>query len=110
MSDGTDVITRFNSKTFEPVKIINVSENGKAVTYLNELEYVDEYIFANVYTTNTIVKINAESGNVVGRLDLWNIDKIAMDENPKALEMNGVAYDSTPKKIINYRKNVAEIF
>lgn len=100
MSDGTDVITYINPHDFKVAKTLQVSENGVAVNNLNELEYIDGYIFANIYTTNTIAKINVETGAITGKLDLWNIDKMARDEYPKALHMNGIAYDSTTKKIL----------
>ncbi|MCC6287065.1 MAG: glutaminyl-peptide cyclotransferase [Chitinophagaceae bacterium] len=100
MSDGTNVITWFNPHNFKPVKTLQVSENGVAVNKLNELEYVDGYIFANIYTTNTIVKINATTGEVVGKLDLWNIDKMARDGYPKALHMNGIAYNRITKRLL----------
>lgn len=100
MSDGTDVITWIDPKTFTVFKTLAVSENGNTINNLNELEYVAGYIWANVYTTNTIVKIDAATGAVTGKLDLWNIDKMARDEYPKALHMNGIAYDSTTGKML----------
>ncbi|PVD49818.1 glutamine cyclotransferase [Terrimonas sp.] len=100
MSDGTDMITWIDPHSFKVEKALRVSENGNAVSNLNELEYINGYIFANVYTTNTIVKINAETGEIIGKLDLWNIDKMARDEYPKALHMNGIAYDSTTNKLL----------
>ncbi|MFT3749009.1 MAG: glutaminyl-peptide cyclotransferase [Agriterribacter sp.] len=100
MSDGTDMITWIDTHSFKVVKTLQVSENGNAVNNLNELEYINGYIFANVYTTNTIVKIHATTGEIVGKLDLWNINKMARDENPKALHMNGIAYDSTTNKLL----------
>lgn len=100
MSDGTDIITYIDPRIFKIVKTLQVSENGVAVNNLNELEYINGYIFANIYTTNTIVKINAETGEIAGRLDLWAIGRMAKDEYPKALQMNGIAYDSTTKKLL----------
>lgn len=100
MSDGTDILTWIDPRTFNVVKTLQVSENGNMVNNLNELEYIDGYIFSNVYTTNTIVKINAETGAIVGKLDLWNLDKMVKDEYPKALHMNGIAYNDATKKIL----------
>lgn len=100
MSDGTETLTWLDPKSFAVVKTLLVSENGNPLNNLNELEYVDGNIYANVYTTNIIVKINAETGEIIGRLDLWNIDKMARDEYPKALHMNGIAYDTATKKLL----------
>lgn len=95
MSDGTYTLTFLNPETFQVVKTLTVTENGFALDKLNELEYIHGFIYANVWTTNTIVKINPATGAVTGKLDLTALATEAANINPASLEMNGIAYDST---------------
>jgi glutamine cyclotransferase len=62
---------------------------------LNELEYVNGFLYANIYTTNFIVKIDTQSGKVVGRLDCASLAREAKASYSGAMEMNGIAYHST---------------
>lgn len=99
MSDGTNKITFIDPNTFQVIKTIEVSENNYVIDYINELEYIKGYIYANIWTTNSIVKIDAESGNVIGRFDLTSLAEEANSIYPPSLEMNGIAYDSIADKI-----------
>lgn len=110
MSDGTSNITYMDPKTYKAVKVIPVTDNGNAVTYLNELEYIDGWLFANVYGTNYIVKINPENGAVVGKLDLSALAKKAKDEYGHILEMNGIAYNPVSKTMYVTGKMWPKIF
>jgi glutamine cyclotransferase len=94
MSDGTYKLSYLHPENLKVIKQLNVSENGYAVGGLNELEYINGYIFANVWMTNTLVKIDPKNGHVVGKLDLSSIAKESKYLNTKSLEMNGIAYDS----------------
>jgi glutaminyl-peptide cyclotransferase len=93
MSDGTNALTVIHPETFTVLQTILVSENNYAVDYINELEYVDGFIYANVWMTNNILKINAETGEVVGKLDFSSQATEIKNKYPYALEMNGIAYD-----------------
>jgi glutamine cyclotransferase len=99
MSDGTYELTYLNPITLQTVKKISVTENGYAKDYLNELEYIKGYIFANIWTTNTIVKIDPTNGKVVGKLDLSSLAYEAKNIYLGSLEMNGIAYDSIANRI-----------
>lgn len=92
MSDGSDVITYLNPQTFEVIKIIDVKRNQSPQRALNELEYVDGYIFANIYQTNEIVKINPTNGEIVGVLDLSDVVVEVRNMSPNIAELNGIAY------------------
>lgn len=92
MSDGTSRLTYLDSASLKPVKTINVSGSKGPVANLNELEYINGFIYANVYTTNYIVKIDP-SGKVVGRMDLTSLVQDARSKNNHALELNGIALD-----------------
>ncbi|MGQ1946049.1 glutaminyl-peptide cyclotransferase [Geofilum sp. OHC36d9] len=110
MSDGTNVLTYLNPVTLQPVKTISVTENGYAKDYLNELEYIKGYIFANIWTTNTIVKIDPTDGKVVGKLDLSSLASEAKNIYLGSLEMNGIAYDSIANHIFVTGKLWPEIY
>lgn len=92
MSDGTDKITFIDPTSFKKTKELNVKANGNPVYYINELEYVNGYIFANIWMTTQIAKINASTGNVVGVMDLAALQNEARSQNPQCAEMNGIAY------------------
>jgi glutamine cyclotransferase len=96
MSDGSS-----NLKYIDPDKItdrivvdkiLGVADNNGPVSNINELEYVNGYIFANQYTTNYILKIDPASGRVVGKLDLTGLENEAKKKNPGADVLNGIAY------------------
>ncbi|MBN2779053.1 MAG: glutaminyl-peptide cyclotransferase [Bacteroidales bacterium] len=100
MSDGTFNLTFLNPNTFQVVKSLAVTENSYAVNHLNELEYINGYIYANVWMTNIIVKIDSKSGQVVGKLDLTDLANDSEAEHAFSLEMNGIAYDSLSNRIL----------
>jgi glutamine cyclotransferase len=65
---------------------------------MNEIEYVDGYIYANVFTTDWIVKIDMETGRVVARIDVTDL-KLSEDRtSTTALETNGIAYNTETKQ------------
>lgn len=100
MSDGTYYLTYIDPANFQTIKTVAVAENGYAVQNLNELEYIDGFIFANVWLKNEIVKIDPSNGNVVGKLDLTRLKDSVLQINPNAQETNGIAYNSDTRKIV----------
>lgn len=99
MSDGTYILTFLDSVNFEVTKTIDVTQNGIAKNHLNELEFINGYIFANIWPTSTIVKINPENGKVVGIINLDDFSNEASHLYPLSLEMNGIAYDGYTNQI-----------
>lgn len=93
MSDGTDKLTFLDPISLSVSKKISVKENHYAKQNLNELEYVDGYIYANVWMTNEIVKIDSKDGKVVGRMDLTSYALDAKNSFRDLMEMNGIAYN-----------------
>lgn len=110
MSDGTNVLTYLDPINLKIIKTINVSNNGYAEDYLNELEYIKGHIYANVYQKNYIVKIDPTNGNVVGILDLSSLDNKAKLKSPGAEVLNGIAFDSISDKIYVTGKLWPEIY
>lgn len=99
MSDGTDILTFLSPDNLKPVRSLRVTESGLPLISLNELEYIKGFIYANVWNTNNIVKVDPTSGRVVGTLDLSSINNEAKYRNPRADVLNGIAFDSTSDKI-----------
>ncbi|MEP6747122.1 MAG: glutaminyl-peptide cyclotransferase, partial [Bacteroidota bacterium] len=66
---------------------------------VNELEYINGFIYANQYTTNYILKIDPSNGKVVGRLDLSNLDAEAKKKYGEAEVLNGIAYNPATKSL-----------
>jgi glutaminyl-peptide cyclotransferase len=110
MSDGTDKLSYLDPETFLLKKILSITEKGSPKSSLNELEYVQGFIYANVWLTNTIVKIDPSSGKVVGILDLTDLVNEAESLYPGSREMNGIAIDPGSGRIFITGKLWPRIF
>jgi glutaminyl-peptide cyclotransferase len=99
MSDGTNTLTYLDPTSLQPVKQLSVTENGLPLSYLNELEFINGFIYANIWQTNYIVKIDPATGHVTGRIDLSSLSYESRNKNPNVDVLNGIAYDSASKKI-----------
>lgn len=96
MSDGSERIYFRNPKTFQIEKTIEVYDNVGPRTMLNELEYVDGKIYANVYMTNTMLCIDANSGKVLAE---YNAAELELEGKPEGGDvLNGIAYNPLTKK------------
>jgi len=98
MSDGTNNLTYFDAE-MKPVKTLAVTENGYATDALNELEYIKGFIYANIWMTGYIVKVDPKTGNVVAKINFTPISYDMRNMHPNTLEMNGIAFDSIADKI-----------
>ena len=98
LSDGTDQIRFINPANFKVVRTIFVRENGLAVANLNELEYIKGEIFANVWQTDDIVRINPDSGEVTGRINFAGLLK-PEDRDSTTDVLNGIAYDAVGDRL-----------
>ncbi|WP_276502264.1 glutaminyl-peptide cyclotransferase [Terrimonas pollutisoli] len=98
MSDGTSQLTYLDPETLQVRKTITVSDARGSVPYLNELEFIKGFIYANVYTTNELIKIDPGNGQVVAKLDLSSLANEVKSLYPGSLKMNGIAYDSLNNK------------
>lgn len=92
MSDGTATIRLVNPETLDTERSICVMYNGSPLSNINELEWAEGYIWANVYLSESIVKINPETGIVEGYVDLPAL-RARLKNNPEAEAFNGVAYN-----------------
>jgi glutamine cyclotransferase len=110
MSDGTDKLTYLNPETQKLEKTLAITDNGVAVINLNELELITGYLYANIWKTDTIVKIDPSSGNVVGKIDLSQLTLQQKAENATAQELNGIAYDAVSNRIFVTGKMWSKIY
>ena len=109
MSDGTDEIRILNPETFKKVGSINVYTDNSKVMYLNELEWINGEIWANVYTTNAIIRIDPRSGAVKGVIDMSGL-LTESDINSNTDVLNGIAYDEATGRIFVTGKNWNKLF
>ena len=100
VSNGTDVIHFLDTTDLKVVRSIKVRAGNMRIKELNELEYVNGYIYANVWQTDWIVKIDPANGNVVGKLDLSSIGNEIKAMYPTADVLNGIAYDKNSKAFL----------
>ena len=94
MSDGTSTIRQVNPDSFATERSICVTLNGDPLHMLNELEWVDGRIWANVYLTDAVVEIDPSTGVVVGIVDFTQL-RDRLYKNPEAEALNGIAYNAT---------------
>ena len=92
MSDGTDTLHFLDPNTFEEVDRIDVRDSAGPVTRLNELEYIDGQVYANVWLTDRIARIEPATGQVVDWLDMSGL--LDADAARGADVLNGIAYDA----------------
>jgi glutamine cyclotransferase len=109
MSDGTATIYFRHPDTFAEQRRITVRNNDKPMQYLNELEYIDGEIWANVYTTNQIVRIDPKDGAVTGVIDLANLLPRSL-YTAKTDVLNGIAYDAAARRLVVTGKNWPKLY
>ena len=109
MSDGTPDIRVLDPVTLEVKRRISVVCNGASLPYLNELEWIDGKIWANVYTLNQIVIINPENGIVEKVVNLEGLLPES-EYTPTTDVLNCIAYDKESGRIFVTGKNWSKLF
>lgn len=107
LSDGTPELRFLDPKTMQPVSTLKVTANGCPVEKLNELEWVDGEIWANIWQTNLIARIDPTSGNVKSFLD---VSAIAPKTDDPDIVPNGIAYDAAAKRVFVVGKRWPQLF
>ncbi|HZK94593.1 MAG TPA: glutaminyl-peptide cyclotransferase [Prolixibacteraceae bacterium] len=111
MSDGTEYLTFLDSETLSEVKKIQVCNQKGIVANLNELEYINGEIWANVWTTDTLVRIDPKTGKIVAEIDLKGLlGSNISNQNNQVDVLNGIAYDQDKGKIYVTGKFWPKIF
>jgi glutamine cyclotransferase len=109
MSNGTNMLVVLDPVTYRVVRTINVTIEGRALSQINELEWVEGEIWANIWRTNEIVRINPSTGAVVGVIDCTGI--LPQMEMTDATDvMNGIAYDTASKALYVTGKNWPHVY
>lgn len=109
MSDGTDVLRFLDPETFAEIRRVQVRDRNRPIPRLNELEYINGEIFANIWQTNFIARISPETGQVVGWIDLTDLlDTKAISQPVDVL--NGIAYDSKGDRLFVTGKLWPQLF
>lgn len=107
VSDGSERLTFRDPLTFKELKSIQVYTNEGAVMKLNELEYVDGFIYANIWTTNLIAVIDPLTGKVIANIDATNL---AAAGRGNGEVLNGIAYNDRNKKLYMTGKFWSKLF
>ena len=100
MSDGTNVITFLDPDSLKVIRSLGITFNGASALYVNELEYINGYLYANIWTTNNIAKIDPLSGKIIGIIDLTSLFMEARKKNPGSEATNGIAWDPAKDRIL----------
>lgn len=103
ISDGSNKLTWLDPSTYKFVKTVDVTDAGRPVTWLNELEWIEGEIWANIWQTECIARIRPDSGQVVGWAMMHGLREIVVKTNPtfngQMDVLNGIAYDKENERI-----------
>lgn len=115
MDDGTAQIRFWDPETLQETGRITVTDQGQPVTHLNEMEWVKGEIYANIWETERIARINPVSGKVVGWIDCTGLlpqqDRIDIPDSPQQTDvLNGIAYDAKGDRLFVTGKRWPKLF
>jgi glutamine cyclotransferase len=108
MSDGTNKIRYIDPVSFAVTRTIELYAEGHGVVNLNELEYVKGEIFANIWHSPRIARVDPRSGQVVAWIDLTSI--VSMEPHREEDVLNGIAYDQATDRLFVTGKNWSKLF
>jgi glutamine cyclotransferase len=110
MSDGTNILRYINPSDFSIQKTVIVHDEGmNPVNNLNELEFINGEIWANIWMTDNIVRIDPKSGTITGWVDLTPLHQ-AITPNSNIDVLNGIAFEKSSGQIFLSGKNWPKIF
>ena len=109
MSNGSDVLTWRNPQNFAATGQIRVTRNGQPLRNLNELEWIDGKVWANVWTTDVIVVIDPKTGVVQSEVDLSAL-RGRFSATGEEDVLNGIAFDAQNKRLFVTGKNWPKLF
>jgi glutamine cyclotransferase len=111
MSDGTDFITYLDPETLTEINRIQVCNNKGVIKNINELEYINGEIWANLWFTDTIVRIDPKTGKILAEINLKGLlSSDISNQKTSADVLNGIAYDNKKNKIYVTGKYWSKIF
>ncbi len=109
LSDGSETLFFLDPKTYSVIRTVRVTDAGRPVRQLNELEWIEGEIWANVWQTDRIVRIAPASGSVNAWVDFTSLWPRAR-RTPPADEFNGIAYDPAGKRIFVTGKKWPKVY
>ena len=110
LSDGSASLRFLDPATFAEIGQVAVTLNGRPVRQLNELEWIDGEVWANVWQTDYIVRIDPASGHVVGVIDLKGLLPADQVKDPADDVLNGIAWDEKTRRLFVTGKNWPSLF
>jgi glutamine cyclotransferase len=109
LSDGTDQIRFLDPVTFEVKQTIHVLDRGRSVDRLNELEYINGEIYANIWGANYVVRIDPATGRIKGVIDFTGL-LAPQDRTIDTDVLNGIAYDAKEDRLFITGKRWPKLF
>lgn len=109
-SNGSNNLYYYEPGTFKLLKKVAITENDAPAVNLNELEYINGFVYANQWQMNYILKIDPAAGTVVSKLDLSGVVQQEKTLNPYAEFINGIAYNKATGKVYITGKNWSKIY
>jgi glutamine cyclotransferase len=100
MSDGSDKLFFLDTTSLSVIQTKRVTYKGAPVPELNELEYINGYVYANIWQTDRVVKIDPQTGEVKGVLELEALSSQARLTNPNMDVLNGIAWHEKTKSLL----------
>ena len=97
-TDGTNRIFKLNKDTYQPEGFIEVYDDKGPVNYLNEMEWIDGKIYANIYTSDLIAIIDPKTGEVESYINLMGLRKDPVEDESQDV-LNGIAWDAKGKRL-----------
>jgi len=110
LSDGLAHLRFLDPETLVETGRVPVTVNGRPLTRLNELEFIDGEVWANVWQTDFIVRIDPLSGRVTGVVDLTGLRPDADRLDPVDDVLNGIAWDAEERRLFVTGKNWPDLF
>nr|WP_294907425.1 glutaminyl-peptide cyclotransferase [uncultured Lacibacter sp.] len=113
VSDGSSNLYFWDPETLKETRRISIQDNNGLRNNINELEFINGSVYANVWQTNDILKIDPATGNVTGRLDLSKLKQQypeLMGNNDSEKVLNGIAWDSSSNHVFVTGKNWSKLF
>ncbi len=109
MSDGSPTIKVINPENFQLIKTLNITDDGFPLVNINELEYYNGFLLANIWTSYKVAVINLETGKVVSKIDFTELSTM-LKNNPEAEVLNGIAYNKARNSFFLTGKNWNQLF
>ena len=110
MSDGTDELRFLDPVTMAELGRVSVTADGVPVDQINELEWIDGEVWANIWQTDRIARIDPETGRVKAWIDLTGLYPLRPEMDPTDDVLNGIAWDRRRNRVFVTGKNWSRLF